>query len=85
MRRSLELADAFNVKLSVPALPADCALTALRELGVSNVDEVAPVLSSIAGGVPIKKLLLVAEMSMREDKSLDPARFTTTLQDSGLL
>ena len=119
---SVELADAFNVRLNVPALSTDCCLKALQQLGATNAAEardlahisaaaraylrrisardlgrqapaphpalspqVAPSLGSISSGVPIKDLLLVAEMSMRSDRSLDPQRFTATLQDVGLL
>merc|ERR1711977_164215 len=82
---SVELADAFNVRLNVPALSTDCCLKALQQLGATNAAEVAPSLGSISAGVPIKDLLLVAEMSMRSDRSLDPQRFTATLQDVGLL
>jgi len=82
---SLELLDAFSVKLQVPAMGADSALCVLQKLGVSNAAEVAPTLGSISGGVPIKKLLLVAEMSMQGSSHLDPALFTSTLADAGLL
>ena len=35
--------------------------------------------------MPIKKLVLVAEMSMDGERNLDPARFATTMQSAGLL
>ena len=42
-------------------------------------------LQAVGKGVPVKKLILVGEMSMDADKSLDPARFATTMQSAGLL
>ena len=42
-------------------------------------------ISAISGGIPIKKLLLVLEMSLKAPTLVDAARFTTTLQEAGLL
>lgn len=39
----------------------------------------------VSKGIPIKKLLLVAELSMDAERTLDPARFTTTMHSAGLL
>ncbi|EOD30686.1 hypothetical protein EMIHUDRAFT_456468 [Emiliania huxleyi CCMP1516] len=82
---SLELLDAFNVKLSVEPLDAPSVLRALGQLGVTNAAELQPILGSLATGVPIKKLLLVLEMAMTADRRVDPARFTETLQHAGIL
>ena len=57
----------------------------LSELGVRNAHDVSAVLSTISVGIPIKKLMLVVEMSMLPDKSLHPGRFTSTLHETGLL
>ena len=62
------------------------ALTVLRELGVSNIAAIEPALRTVSMGIPIKKLLLVAEMSAQpNNKELHPARFASTLQETGLL
>jgi len=59
----LELTDAFNVTYTMPSLGHDEALATLRELGVSNLPALEPTLRTVSKGIPIKKLLLVAEMS----------------------
>jgi len=81
----LELLDAFNVKLQVPLLGHAEVSEVMRLLHVTNYQEVEPVVRTLSRGVPIKKLLLVVEMSLLADRRLDPARFTTTMQDTGLL
>jgi len=81
----LELLDAFNVKLQVPLLGHNEVNEVMRLLRVSNYQEVEPVVRTLSRGIPIKKLLLVVEMSLLADRRLDPARFTTTMQDTGLL
>ena len=55
-------------------------------MGVSNLPAIEPALRTVSTGIPIKKLLLVAEMSAQPNsKELHPARFTATLQETGLL
>jgi len=81
----LELLDAFNVKYTMPALNHEEALAVLRELGVSNVPAVEPLLRSISKGIPIKKLMLVVDMTLTEGKALHPGRFGATLSEAGLL
>jgi len=81
----LELLDAFNMKLHVPLLGHNEVGAVMQKLGVSNYAEVEPVVRAISKGVPIKKLLLVVEMSLDAGRRLNPTRFTTTLQDTGLL
>ena len=49
------------------------------------VAQVEPCLNTVGKGMPIKKLVLVAEMSMDAERRLDPARFATTMQSAGLL
>jgi hypothetical protein len=84
---SLELLDAFNVKLSVPALDANSVMRVLSHMNVANTAELQPILGSVSypPGIPIKKLLLIIEMAMAQDGRLDPARFAETLQRSGIL
>jgi hypothetical protein len=84
---SLELLDAFNVKLSVPALDTSSVMRVLAHLRVANSAELQPILGSVSypPGIPIKKLLLVVEMAMGQDGKVDPARFAETLQRSGIL
>lgn len=82
---SLELFDAFNFKLSVPTLHPNSVLCVLSLLRVTNAAELQPILSSISEGVPIKKLLLVLEMSLNSELRVDPARFAETLQHAGIL
>lgn len=41
-------------------------------------------LQAVGKGMPIKKLVLVAEMSMDENRQIDPSRFVTTMQSAGL-
>jgi len=81
----LELLDAFNVSYSLPPLGHDEALAVLRELGVANVSDVEPTLRTVSRGMPVKKLMLVAEMALVEGHALHPARFAATLQETGLL
>lgn len=82
----LELIDAFNVTYSMPALGHTEALAVLREMGVSNIAAIEPAVRTVSVCIPIKKLLLVAEMSAQpSSKELHPARFTATLQETGLL
>merc|ERR1719378_1451680 len=72
----LELTDAFNVAYTMPSLGHTETLTVLRELGVSNIPSLEPALRTVSKGIPIKKLLLVVEMSMQPDsKELHPKRF----------
>ena len=47
--------------------------------------QVQPVVRTLSRGVPMKKLVLVVEMSMQPGGRVDPARFTSTLQETGLL
>jgi vesicle-fusing ATPase len=82
---SLEMLEAFNVTFNVPTLAKSEALTVLRHLGAKRIESVDSCLNAVSKGIPIKKLLLVAEMSMDAERSLDPARFTTTMQSAGLL
>jgi len=82
---SLELLDAFNVTLHVPTLGHTEALTVLRELGIANIADVEPTLRTVTKGIPVKKLMLVVEMSLDTSGALHPARFATTLQETGLL
>jgi len=82
---SFELLDAFNVSLHVPTLSTKDSLSVLSELGVQNVVAVESILKTVSSGLPIKKLLLVIEMSMLPDQTLDPHRFALTLQEAGLL
>ena len=81
----LELLDAFNVSFNVPCLGHAEAMHVLREYGVTNAAEVEPTLRTVSKGIPIKKLMLVVEMSIAEGKSLHPGRFAATLQECGLL
>ena len=82
---SLELLDAFNVSLHVPSLGTAEALQVLRELGVANIADIEPTLRTVTKSIPIKKLMLVVEMSLTEGKHVHPARFASTLQETGLL
>ena len=83
--QSVELLDAFNVTIDVPALGHAEAMATLQKLAIENAAEVQPAISAISGGIPIKKLLLVLEMSLKAPTLVDAARFTTTLQEAGLL
>lgn len=69
----------------MPTLTKTEALTVLRELGAQNIAAVEPCVATISKGIPIKKLLLVAEMSMGEGRALDPATFATTMGNAGLM
>lgn len=80
----LEMLEGFNVTYSVPTLEKEEALTVLNALGASNTAAIEPCLRT-SKGMPIKKLLLVAEMSMDSSRKVDPARFATTMQSAGLL
>jgi len=82
---SLELLDAFNVTLQVPLLGHADVSMVLQQMGVNNAAEVEPVVRTLSRGVPMKKLVLVVEMSMQPGGRVDPARFTSTLQETGLL
>jgi len=82
---SLELLDAFNVTLHVPSLGHAEAVTVLTELGISNIADIEPTLRTVTKGIPVKKLMLVVEMSLEKGSVLHPARFATTLQETGLL
>jgi len=81
----LELLDAFNMKLHVPLLGFNEVNEVMRLLRVSNYQEVEPAVRALSRGIPIKKLLLIVEMSLLPDRRIDPARFTSTMQDTGLL
>jgi len=80
----LELLDVFNVALHVPPLSQVEATAVLGQLGLPNVGEVAGVLSAVNGSIPVKKLLLVVEMSLDAAGRIDAARFAATLQEAGL-
>ena len=82
---SLELLDAFNVTLHVPSLGTKEAIKVLEELGIGNISDIEPVLRTVTKGIPIKKLMLVIEMSLEKGAVLHPARFATTLQETGRL
>jgi vesicle-fusing ATPase len=82
---SLELLDAFNVTLHVPSLGTIEAIKVLKELGIGNISDIEPVLRTVTKGIPIKKLMLVIEMSLEKGAVLDPERFEKTLQETGLL
>ena len=84
---SLELLDAFNVKLSVPPLDASCVTRVLSHLRIANAAQLQPILGSVScpPGIPVKKLLLIIEMSLAADGTVDPTRFAETLQRSGIL
>jgi len=82
---SLELLDAFNVTLHVPALGHAEAITVLKELGITNISDVEPTLRTVSKGIPVKKLMLVVEMALEKSGALHPGRFATTLQETGLL
>ena len=54
--------------------------------------ELEPVLRTVTKPIPVKKLILVAEMSLVQaepgqppSKHIHPSRFATTLQETGLL
>ena len=81
----LELLDAFNVSLHVPSLGHAEAMQVLHELGVSNIAAIEPTLRTVSKAIAIKKLMLVVEMSITPGKVVDPRRFATTLQETGLL
>jgi len=81
----LEMLDAFNVTYHVPTLDKAEALTVLSTLGAKNARAIEPCLNAVGKGMPIKKLVLVAEMSMDAERNLDPVRFATTMQSAGLL
>jgi len=81
----LELLDAFNVSFNVPCLGHAEAMHVLREYGVTNAAEIEPTLRTVSRGIPMKKLMLVVEMSIAQGKSLHPGRFAATLQECGLL
>ena len=64
----------------------------LTELGVANLPELEPILRTVTKPIPVKKLILVAEMSLvpaepgqPPSKRIHPSRFATTLQETGLL
>ncbi|KAL3920012.1 MAG: hypothetical protein SGPRY_005418 [Prymnesium sp.] len=80
----LEMLDAFNVSYHVPTLSFPEAITVLKALGAQNIAQVEPCLQAVGKGMPIKKLVLVAEMSMDENRQIDPSRFVTTMQSAGL-
>ena len=82
---SLELLDAFNVTLSVPTLGKGEAQEVLRQLGVGNRADLQPLLDQVTTGIPIKKLMLVVEMSIQPDKNIHPGRFGAVLAETGLL
>ena len=82
---TLELLDVFNVSLHVPPLTPTEATAALGQLGIPNVAEVAGVLAGVREPIPVKKLLLVAEMSLDASGRIDGARLATTLQEAGIL
>ncbi|KAL1523361.1 hypothetical protein AB1Y20_018305 [Prymnesium parvum] len=81
----LEMLDAFNMSYHVPTLSKAEALTVLKALGAQGISAVEPCLNAVGKGMPIKKLVLVAEMSVDESRTLDPVRFATTMQSAGLL
>jgi len=81
----LEMLDAFNVNYHVPTLQKAEALTVLQAMGAKNIAKVEPCLAAVIKGMPIKKLVLVAEMSMDADRTIDPQRFATTMSSAGLL
>lgn len=81
----LELLDVFNVSLHVPPLTPTEATAALGQLGLPNVAEVAGVLAGVREPIPMKKLLLVAEMSLDASGRIDGARLAATLQEAGIL
>ena len=81
----LELLDVFNVSLHVPPLTPTEATAALGQLGIPNVAEVAGVLAGVREPIPVKKLLLVAEMSLDASGRIDGARLAATLQEAGIL
>jgi len=82
---SLEMLDAFNVKLQVPAMAASSAMKVLEHLRVANAAELSPLLATVPSGLPIKKLLLVSELCLGDGQRIDPAKFEATLRDAGLL
>ena len=82
---TLELLDVFNVSLHVPPLTPTESTAALGQLGIPNVAEVAGVLAGVREPIPMKKLLLVAEMSLDASGRIDGARLATTLQEAGIL
>ena len=55
------------------------------KLGIPNVAEVAGVLAGVREPIPVKKLLLVAEMSLDASGRIDGARLAATLQEAGIL
>ena len=71
--------------LHVPSLGTKEAIKVLEELGIGNISDIEPVLRTVTKGIPIKKLMLVIEMSLEKGAVLHPARFATTLQETGLL
>ena len=68
-----------------PLLAKAEALTVLAAMGAKQTGQIEPCLNTIARGMPIKKLVLVAEMSMDGQRNIDPERFATTMQSAGLL
>ena len=81
----LELLDVFNVALHVPPLTPVEATATLGQLGVPNVADVSGVLAGVREAIPVKKLLLVVEMSLDASGRIDAARFAATLQEAGIL
>jgi hypothetical protein len=73
------------VTLHVPSLGTIEAIKVLKELGIGNISDIEPVLRTVTKGIPIKKLMLVIEMSLEKGAVLDPERFEKTLQETGLL
>ena len=54
-------------------------------MNAANIADVEPTLRTVTKGIPVKKLMLVVEMSLDTSGALHPARFATTLQETGLL
>ena len=77
--------DAFNVSFNVPTIGHAEAVQVLREMGITNVSAVEPTIRTVSKGIPMKKFMVVVDMSLTTGKALDPARFASTLYETGLL
>lgn len=67
----------FNIKVNVPKLgPAECVAVLQEMLPGVDLSEVTPYLNK---AVPLKQLLMVAEMARLDDDRLDGSRFAEAL------
>jgi vesicle-fusing ATPase len=79
------LVDAFNAVFNVPNIREGDEITAvLKELGCFTDADLKLVSRSIHRHIPIKKLLMIAEMARLGDPAHIAERFVKALQDFGV-